>query len=75
VGGIPYEWDLSKIRRTFSRYGTILDIHLKHGYCFVEYDHYKDAEEAIYRTDGGKIFGRRYVYFCLLFHLIFVTIF
>uniref|UniRef100_A0A914ZCS6 RRM domain-containing protein n=1 Tax=Panagrolaimus superbus TaxID=310955 RepID=A0A914ZCS6_9BILA len=59
VGGIPYDWSISTLRDIFSKYGNILDIHLKHGYAFVEYDLFHDAEDAIYKTDGGRKFGRR----------------
>uniref|UniRef100_A0AC34FSN1 RRM domain-containing protein n=1 Tax=Panagrolaimus sp. ES5 TaxID=591445 RepID=A0AC34FSN1_9BILA len=59
VGGIPFDWSISTLQDIFHKYGHILDIHLKHGYAFVEFDSFHDAEDAIYKTDGGRKFGRR----------------
>jgi arginine/serine-rich splicing factor 4/5/6 len=45
----------------FRRFGTIKNIQLKRGYSFIEYEDYKDAEEAIKEMDGRKFEGQRIV--------------
>ena len=43
----------------FRKYGHIRNLQLKKGYAFIEYDDYKDAEDAIHEMDGKKIEGQR----------------
>jgi len=45
----------------FRRYGTIRNVELKRGYAFIEYENYKDADEAIREMDGRKFEGNRIV--------------
>ena len=45
----------------FRKFGDIRNIQLKRGYAFIEYDSYRDAEEAIRDMDGKKIEGQRIV--------------
>jgi len=45
----------------FRRFGTIKNIQLKRGYAFVEYEDYKDAEDAIKEMDGKRFEGQRIV--------------
>ncbi len=45
----------------FRRYGTIKNIQLKRGYAFIEYEDYKDAEDAIKEMDGKRLEGQRIV--------------
>jgi len=45
----------------FRRFGTIRNIQLKRGYAFIEYDDYKDAEDAIKDMDGRKFEGNRII--------------
>lgn len=50
----------------FAKYGRVLDVTipldyysgLPKGYCFVEYEDPRDAEEAQYRMDRQRLFGR-----------------
>lgn len=54
------------LRRLFQKYGKIVDVTipldyysgLPKGYCFVEYEDPRDAEEAQYRMDRQRLFGR-----------------
>ena len=43
----------------FRKYGHIRNLQLRKGYAFIEYDDYKDAEDAIHEMDGKKIEGQR----------------
>jgi arginine/serine-rich splicing factor 4/5/6 len=45
----------------FKRYGHIRNIELKRGYAFIEYEDYRDADEAIRDMDGRKFEGNRIV--------------
>lgn len=54
------------LRRLFQKYGKLVDVTipldyysgLPKGYCFVEYEDVRDAEEAQYRMDRQRLFGR-----------------
>jgi len=54
------------LRRFFSKYGKTLDVTIPldyysgmpKGYCFVEFEDPRDAEEAQYRMDRQRLFGR-----------------
>lgn len=54
------------LRRLFSKYGKLVDVVIPldyysgtpKGYCFVEYEDIRDAEEAQYRMDRQRLFGR-----------------
>jgi arginine/serine-rich splicing factor 4/5/6 len=45
----------------FRKYGTIKNIQLKKGFAFIEFEDYKDAEEAVKDMDGRKLDGQRIV--------------
>ncbi len=45
----------------FRKYGDIKHIKLKTGFAFVEFERYKDAEDAIERMNGREFFGKRIV--------------
>lgn len=45
----------------FRRFGPIKNIQLKRGYAFIEYEDYRDAEEAIHDMDGRRFEGQRIV--------------
>ena len=47
--------------RLFSKYGNIKNILIKSGYAFIEYDNYKDAEDAVRHMDGKTIESQRIV--------------
>ncbi len=45
----------------FRRFGTIKNIQLKRGFAFIEYEDYKDAEDAVKDMDGRRFEGQRIV--------------
>lgn len=45
----------------FKQFGRIKELKLKKGYAFIEYDDYRDAQDAINKKDGSKIDGHRIV--------------
>lgn len=83
VGGLPYGCRERDLERFFKGYGRIRDVLLKNGYGFVEFDDYRDADDAVYEMNGKELLGERLVHFyfrcygnnfylCLLFSRVVV---
>lgn len=49
------------LRYEFKPYGKIVNIQVKRGFAFVEYDDYHDAMDAIRKMNGKKIDGQRII--------------
>jgi len=47
------------VDRFFKGYGRIREILLKNGYGFVEFDDYRDADDAVYELNGKDLAGER----------------
>ena len=45
----------------FRRFGSIKNIQVKRGYAFIEYEDYKDAEDAVKEMDGRRFEGQKIV--------------
>lgn len=50
-----------EVERFFQGYGKIRDIMLKNGFGFVEFDDYRDADDAIHDLNGKLLCGERVV--------------
>jgi len=59
VGGLPYGVREKDLERFFKGYGRIRDILIKNGYGFVEFDDYRDADDAVYELNGKDLIGER----------------
>lgn len=59
VGGLPYGTTERDLERFFRGYGRMRDVLIKSGYGFVEFDDYRDAEDAVYELNGKKLLGER----------------
>lgn len=64
VGNLPGDIRRSEVEDLFYKYGPIVDVDLKipprpPGYAFVEFEDYRDAEDAIRGRDGYKFDGLR----------------
>lgn len=49
------------IQRFFSGYGKLLEIDLKNGYGFVEFEDNRDADDAVYELNGKELCGERVI--------------
>ncbi|KAJ8308182.1 hypothetical protein KUTeg_013056 [Tegillarca granosa] len=47
------------IERFFKGYGRLKDIMLKNGYGFIEFEDYRDADDAVYELNGKDLCGER----------------
>lgn len=56
IGRLGHDVRERDIEDTFSRYGRIVRLDMKRGYCFLEYEDKRDADDAI-KEDGARING------------------
>merc|ERR1712179_180883 len=61
IGRLSYHAREKDIQRFFRGFGRIRDIMLKNGYGFVEFDDYKDADDAVYELNGKDLCGERVI--------------
>ncbi|KAG4077668.1 hypothetical protein HA402_015711 [Bradysia odoriphaga] len=59
VGGLPYGVRERDLERFFKGYGRTREIFIKNGYAFVEFENYRDADDAVYELNGKKLLGER----------------
>lgn len=63
VGGLPYGTRERDLEKFFKGYGRTRDILIKNGYGFVEFEDYRDADDAVYELNGKELLGERQVAF------------
>lgn len=59
VGGLTYKVRERDLEKFFRKYGRIKEVAMKNGYAFVEFDDYRDAEDAVYEMNGKDLMGDR----------------
>jgi arginine/serine-rich splicing factor 4/5/6 len=59
IGNLSNRVSDREVEDKFSKYGRILKIDLKNGYGFVEYEHERDASDAIHGLNGADMDGMR----------------
>uniref|UniRef100_A0A0B7AR47 RRM domain-containing protein n=1 Tax=Arion vulgaris TaxID=1028688 RepID=A0A0B7AR47_9EUPU len=59
IGRLSYHAREKDVERFFRAYGKIRDIMLKNGYGFVEFDDYRDADDAVYELNGKELCGEK----------------
>lgn len=67
VGGLPYGTRERDLEKFFKGYGRTRDILIKNGYGFVEFEDYRDADDAVYELNGKELLGERSVEFFHIF--------
>ncbi len=45
----------------FRKFGRIRNLQLKRGYAFIEFDDYRDADDAIHEMNGRRIMGQKII--------------
>ena len=58
LGNLAHDARQREVEDIFSRYGRIARIDMKRGYCFLEFEDRRDAEDAL-REDGTTMAGSR----------------
>ncbi|KXJ75433.1 hypothetical protein RP20_CCG011738 [Aedes albopictus] len=61
IGKLPIDTRERDIERFFEGFGRINEILLRGSYGFVEFEDYRDAEDAIYERHGAKLQGQKVV--------------
>lgn len=61
VGGLPYGTRERDLEKFFKGYGRTRDILIKNGYGFVEFEDYRDADDAVYELNGKELLGERVI--------------
>ena len=64
VGNLPGDTRQREVEDLFAKYGRIVDLDLKlpprpPGFCFIEYEASRDAEDAVRGRDGYDFHGGR----------------
>uniref|UniRef100_A0A5S6R6B9 RRM domain-containing protein n=1 Tax=Trichuris muris TaxID=70415 RepID=A0A5S6R6B9_TRIMR len=59
IGQLSYEIRENDVEDFFKGYGKIRDINLKQGYGFVEFDDYRDANDAVHDLNGKHMLGEK----------------
>uniref|UniRef100_A0A667XEN3 Serine and arginine rich splicing factor 6b n=1 Tax=Myripristis murdjan TaxID=586833 RepID=A0A667XEN3_9TELE len=55
IGRLSYHVREKDIQRFFSGYGKLMEIDLKNGYGFVEFEDNRDADDAVYELNGKEL--------------------
>uniref|UniRef100_A0A3B3WQ14 RRM domain-containing protein n=1 Tax=Poecilia mexicana TaxID=48701 RepID=A0A3B3WQ14_9TELE len=61
IGRLSYHVREKDIQRFFSGYGKLMEIDLKNGYGFVEFEDNRDADDAVYELNGKDLCGERVI--------------
>lgn len=59
IGNIPKDTREKDLERFFRHYGRLRDVLVKPGYGFVEFEDYRDADDAVYEMNGKELLGER----------------
>lgn len=59
VGGISYKARENDIEYFFRKYGKLREISLKNGFAFIEFDDYRNADDACYDLHGREFMGEK----------------
>ncbi|XP_068453159.1 serine/arginine-rich splicing factor 6-like isoform X2 [Clinocottus analis] len=61
IGRLSYNVREKDIQRFFSGYGKLMEVDLKNGYGFVEFEDNRDADDAVYELNGKELCGERVI--------------
>lgn len=61
IGHLSYRVRERDLEKFFRGFGKIREVLLKNGFGFVEFDDYRDADDAVYELNGRELDGERVV--------------
>ncbi|XP_075950125.1 serine/arginine-rich splicing factor 6-like isoform X1 [Anarhichas minor] len=61
IGRLSHNVREKDIQRLFSGYGKLMEVDLKNGYGFVEFEDNRDADDAVYELNGKELCGERVI--------------
>ncbi|KAJ1123966.1 hypothetical protein NDU88_002433 [Pleurodeles waltl] len=61
IGRLSYQVREKDIQRFFGGYGRLLEVDMKNGYGFVEFEDSRDADDAVYELNGRDLCGERVI--------------
>ena len=59
VGGLSYKVRETDIEHFFRKYGKLREISMKNGFAFIEFDDYREADDACYDLNGREFMGSK----------------
>lgn len=59
IEGIPRDVRPMDVEDFFHGFGRIADVSIRNGYCNVEFEDRRDADDAVHRLDGRRLCGER----------------
>jgi len=61
IGQLVKDVRRRELEDSFGKFGEIVRIDIKNGFGFIEYEHSRDAEDAVKKMDGEVFLGRRII--------------
>lgn len=61
IGRLSHRARERDVERFFKGFGKIVEVDLKNGYGFVEFEDMRDAEDAVYEMNGRDLCGERVI--------------
>ncbi|GFS53065.1 hypothetical protein NPIL_78012 [Nephila pilipes] len=61
IGHLSLDCRERHLEKFFKGYGKIREILIKNGFGFVEFDDYKDADDAVFELNGKDLLGERVI--------------
>ncbi|XP_076317182.1 serine/arginine-rich splicing factor 4-like isoform X4 [Tachypleus tridentatus] len=61
IGRLSHDCRERDLERFFKGYGRIREILIKNGFGFVEFEDYRDADDAVYELNGKDLLGERVI--------------
>uniref|UniRef100_A0A803JRG4 Serine/arginine-rich-splicing factor 4 n=2 Tax=Xenopus tropicalis TaxID=8364 RepID=A0A803JRG4_XENTR len=61
IGRLSHRARERDVERFFKGFGKIVEVDLKNGYGFVEFEDSRDAEDAVYEMNGRELCGERVI--------------